>query len=91
MNISTVDIVVFSSYCLLILFIGLYVSREKKGKEKSESQRRVGTPPVSLNKRAGTTLCRAGDASRKLEAISISSTPADASKSSVRVNHLGWV
>ena len=35
MNISTVDIVVFSSYCLLILFIGLYVSRGKKGKEKS--------------------------------------------------------
>ena len=35
MNISAVDIVVFSSYCLLILFIGLYVSREKKGKEKS--------------------------------------------------------
>ena len=35
MNISTLDIVVFSSYCLLILFIGLYVSREKKGKEKS--------------------------------------------------------
>ena len=35
MNISIVDIVVFSSYCLLILFIGLYVSREKKGKEKS--------------------------------------------------------
>jgi len=35
MNISSVDIVVFSSYCLLILFIGLYVSREKKGKEKS--------------------------------------------------------
>mgnify|MGYP001320622783 FL=1 len=35
MNISTIDIVVFSAYCLLILFIGLYVSREKKGKEKS--------------------------------------------------------
>jgi len=35
MNISSLDIVVFSSYCLLILFIGLYVSREKKGKEKS--------------------------------------------------------
>ena len=35
MNISTIDIIVFSSYCLLILFIGLYVSREKKGKEKS--------------------------------------------------------
>ena len=38
MNISTVDIVVFSSYCLLILFIGLYVSREKKGKEKNEEK-----------------------------------------------------
>ena len=35
MNISTIDIIVFSGYCLLILFIGLYVSREKKGKVKS--------------------------------------------------------
>ena len=35
MNISTIDIIVFSSYCLLILFIGLYVSREKKGEVKS--------------------------------------------------------
>ena len=35
MNISTVDIIVFSSYCFLILSIGLYVSREKKGKVKS--------------------------------------------------------
>ena len=35
MNISTIDIVVFSAYCLLILFIGLYVSREKKGQVKS--------------------------------------------------------
>ena len=35
MNISTTDIIVFSAYCLLILFIGLYVSREKKGKVKS--------------------------------------------------------
>ena len=35
MNISTTDIVVFSAYCLLILFIGLYVSRDKKGKVKS--------------------------------------------------------
>jgi len=35
MNISNIDIVVFSGYCLLILFIGLYVSREKKGKVKS--------------------------------------------------------
>ncbi len=35
MNISTTDIIVFSGYCLLILCIGLYVSREKKGKVKS--------------------------------------------------------
>ena len=35
MNISNIDIIVFSGYCLLILFIGLYVSREKKGKVKS--------------------------------------------------------
>ena len=35
MNISTTDIIVFSAYCLLILCIGLYVSREKKGKVKS--------------------------------------------------------
>jgi len=34
-NISTTDIIVFSAYCLLILCIGLYVSREKKGKVKS--------------------------------------------------------
>ena len=35
MNISNTDIIVFSGYCLLILCIGLYVSREKKGKVKS--------------------------------------------------------
>ena len=35
MNISTLDIIVFVSYCLIILFIGLYVSREKGGKAKS--------------------------------------------------------
>ena len=35
MNISTIDIIVFSLYCLIILCIGLYVSREKKGKVKS--------------------------------------------------------
>ena len=35
MNISTLDIIVFISYCLIILFIGLYVSREKDGKSKS--------------------------------------------------------
>ena len=35
MNLSTLDIIVFISYCLIILFIGLYVSREKDGKAKS--------------------------------------------------------
>lgn len=35
MNISTLDIIVFISYCLIILFIGLYVSRDKDGKSKS--------------------------------------------------------
>ena len=29
MNIATIDIVVFVSYCVLILAIGLYVSRNK--------------------------------------------------------------
>ena len=31
MNLSTLDLVVFISYCLLILFVALYVSRKKKG------------------------------------------------------------
>ena len=35
MNLSTLDIFVFVLYCLIILFIGLYVSREKEGKAKS--------------------------------------------------------
>ena len=35
MSISNLDIIVFVLYCLLILFIGLYVSRDKKGKNKS--------------------------------------------------------
>lgn len=35
MGISTLDIIVFISYSLIILFIGLYVSREKDGKAKS--------------------------------------------------------
>jgi len=35
MGISTLDIIVFISYSLVILFIGLYVSREKDGKPKS--------------------------------------------------------
>ena len=35
MEISTIDIIVFILYALVILGIGLYVSREKKGKNKS--------------------------------------------------------
>jgi len=35
MNLSNLDIFVFVLYCLIILFIGLYVSREKEGKAKS--------------------------------------------------------
>jgi SSS family solute:Na+ symporter len=35
MGISTLDIIVFMLYCLTILIIGLYVSREKDGKTKS--------------------------------------------------------
>ena len=35
MDFSTIDILVFVAYCVLILSIGLYVSRDKKGHEKS--------------------------------------------------------
>jgi len=35
MSLAVWDIVVFTSYCLLILGIGLYVSRDKKGHEKN--------------------------------------------------------
>lgn len=35
MDFSTIDIVVFVGYCLLIVGIGLYVSRDKKGHEKN--------------------------------------------------------
>ena len=35
MNISNLDVVVFVLYCLIILSIGLYVSRDKRGKSKS--------------------------------------------------------
>ena len=35
MDFSTLDIVVFISYCLLIVGIGLYVSRDKKGHQKN--------------------------------------------------------
>lgn len=34
MNFSTIDIVIFVAYCLLIIGVGLYVSREKKGHKK---------------------------------------------------------
>ena len=35
MDIATIDIIVFVSYCVLILAIGLYVSRNKEGKKKT--------------------------------------------------------
>ena len=35
MDIATIDIIVFVSYCVLILAIGLYVSRNKDGKKKT--------------------------------------------------------
>ena len=31
---ENIDIIVFVSYCIVILSIGLYVSRDKKGSEK---------------------------------------------------------
>jgi len=34
MNFSTVDLAIFIGYCCLIVGIGLWVSREKKGHEK---------------------------------------------------------
>ena len=35
MGFATIDIIVFIGYCLLIVGIGIYVSRDKKGHEKS--------------------------------------------------------
>ncbi len=35
MDFSTIDILVFTTYALLILSIGLFVSRQKKGEIKS--------------------------------------------------------
>ena len=32
---TTLDIVIFVAYCAIILFIGLWVSRDKKGHEKN--------------------------------------------------------
>ena len=37
MNLSVIDICIFAGYCLLILGIGLFVSRNKKGKKKDSS------------------------------------------------------
>ena len=35
MKFSTIDVIVFVSYCLLIVGIGLYVSKDKKGHQKN--------------------------------------------------------
>ena len=35
MGFSTLDYIVFSAYCIVIISIGLYVSRAKKGKQKT--------------------------------------------------------
>ncbi len=35
MNFSTLDFVIFIGYCLIILFVGLFVSRDKKGHTKN--------------------------------------------------------
>jgi len=37
MNISTIDIIIFITYCLIVLFVGLFVSRTKKGENKDAS------------------------------------------------------
>lgn len=37
MNISVIDLIIFIAYCLLILFVGLFVSRKSKGKQKDTS------------------------------------------------------
>lgn len=37
MNISVVDLVVFFAYCALILFVGLFVSRKKKGNKQEDA------------------------------------------------------
>ncbi len=37
MRLSVLDICIFVAYCLLIIFIGLFVSRNKKGKEKDSN------------------------------------------------------
>ena len=37
MNFSTVDFVIFLGYCCLVVSLGLYVSRRKKGTEETSS------------------------------------------------------
>lgn len=37
MNISTIDLIVFIAYCLLILLVGLFVSRRGKGETQDAS------------------------------------------------------
>lgn len=37
MNLTTLDICIFSTYCVIIIFIGLYVSRTKKGEKKNST------------------------------------------------------
>lgn len=37
MNISVIDLIVFFAYCLLILFVGLFVSRKSKGEQQDAS------------------------------------------------------
>jgi len=37
MDFGTIDFIVFASYLLLIIFIGLWVSRTKKGEKKTSS------------------------------------------------------
>ena len=36
-----IDIIVFATYCLVILSIGLYISRDKKGHQKRRGKERV--------------------------------------------------
>ncbi|NND33079.1 MAG: sodium/solute symporter [Saprospiraceae bacterium] len=35
MNFSTIDLIIFATYCILILGVGLFVSRDKKGHQKN--------------------------------------------------------
>ncbi|MGD1962082.1 MAG: sodium/sugar symporter [Fulvivirga sp.] len=35
MNFSTIDLLIFAAYCILILSVGLFVSRDKKGRQKN--------------------------------------------------------